>query len=349
MRFTLPKRLKAGDKVAIVSPSTGLSTIFPWVYQRGLQRLRDVFHLEPVEFPTALKNPEYLENNPQARADDINAAFQDESISAIIATIGGNDQIRILPYLDPKIITANPKPFLGYSDNTNLHLFLWNLGLISYYGGHIMGQFSMQGQMDDFTVNYLKSALFESSIGQIEDSIEWTDFDYEWADPKNLNMRRPQYKGIGWEWYNNKNSVIQGRLWGGCLETLALHFSVKKYLPSLEELSGAVLYLETSEEMPSMGFVYRFIASLGELGLLNKLKALLIAYPKGQFCGTYPPEGRESFIENQKVAIKKALKDYNSDLLTIFNLNFGHTDPQIIIPNGAMATIDCVQKTVFFD
>src|SRR5688572_14463660 len=130
----IPPRLNPGDKIAIVSPSAGLPHLFPWVYELGLKRLREIFKLEPVEFPTVRKSPEYLAKNPQARAEDINAAFSDPSIQAVIATVGGNDQIRMLPYLDTKVIASHPKAFMGYSDNTSLHLVLWNLGIVSYYG-----------------------------------------------------------------------------------------------------------------------------------------------------------------------------------------------------------------------
>ena len=184
MTFILPPRLKVGDKVAIVSPSAGLPAIFPCVYELGLKRLRDVFGLEPVEFPTARKDPNYLEKHPEARAEDINAAFADSSIKAIIATIGGNDQIRILPYLDTKTISSNPKSFLGYSDNTSIHLFLWNLGVISYYGGNLMTQFAMQGSMHDYTIRHLKKALFDNAIGDVHEAPQWTDYDLPWEDPK---------------------------------------------------------------------------------------------------------------------------------------------------------------------
>lgn len=135
MEFKRPPCLMPGDKVAIISPSSGLPHIFPWVYEQGLKRIVDVFQLEPIEYPSARQSSEYLSSNPRARAEDINNAFADPNIKAIIATIGGNDQIRILPYLNKDIISANPKIFMGYSDCTNLHLFLWNLGIVSYYGG----------------------------------------------------------------------------------------------------------------------------------------------------------------------------------------------------------------------
>lgn len=213
MNFQQPTRLKSGDKVAIVSPSAGLPYMFPWVYEQGLQRISEVFHLRPVEYPTARQSPEYLSKNPEARAEDINVAFADPSIKAIIATIGGNDQIRILPYLNKDIIAANPKIFMGYSDCTNLHLFLWNLGIISYYGGAVMTQFAMGGGMHEYTIDSIKRALFNPSMGEVRAAPEWSDADLDWAEPSNLHKKRPMYSSKGWEWYNNHNKVIQGQLW----------------------------------------------------------------------------------------------------------------------------------------
>lgn len=348
MSFKQPPRLQPGDKVAIVSPSAGLPFVFPWVYEQGLKRIKEVFQLEPIEFPTARQSPEFLSKNPQARAEDINAAFADPSIKAIITTIGGNDQIRILPYLNPEIISKNPKSVLGYSDCTNLHAFLWKLGIISYYGGAVMTQFAMGGGMHDYTVDYIKRALFAPAIGQIQAAPEWSDVDLDWADPQHLHQKRPAHKSEGWNWYNNHQSLITGRLWGGCLEILDLHLSVQRYLPSLEQFDDIVLFIETSEEMPSEGFVYRFIAALGELGILQKLKAILMAYPKAQFCGKKPPGGSEEFILSQQAAVKNALKDYQTNPLVVFNMNFGHTDPQMIIPNGGLVSMDGIQKTISF-
>lgn len=159
MNFQQPSPLKPGDKVAIISPSSGMPFVFPWVYEQGIERLRTIFQLEPIEFPTARQSPEYLSQNPQVRAGDINRAFADSSIKAIIATIGGNDQVRILPYIDKELLLANPKIFMGYSDNTNLHLFLWKLGIISYYGGGVMTQFAMGGGMQDYTIDSIRKAI----------------------------------------------------------------------------------------------------------------------------------------------------------------------------------------------
>lgn len=348
MTFRQPPSLKPNDKVAIVSPSSGMPFLFPWVYEQGLDCLKKVFQLDPIEFPTARESPEYLSQNPKARAEDINRAFADPSIKGIIATIGGLDQIRILPFLDKEIISSNPKVFMGYSDCTNLHLFLWNLGIVSYYGGAVMTQFGMGGGMDKYTIDSIQRTLFHPPMGKVYAATEYTDADWDWADATHLNKKRPMYPGAGWVWHNNNHQILEGRLWGGCLEVLSLHLSVRKYLPELSKLDGSILFIETSEEMPAAGFVYCFIAALAEIGLLKKFKAILMAYPKAQFCDREPPEGREAFIINQQKAVKDALKDYHSDIPVVFNMNFGHTDPQIIIPSGGMAKIDCASKTIEF-
>ncbi len=348
MKFQQPPRLEPGDRVAIVSPSSGLPHVFPWVYEQGLERVKTEFQLEPVEYATTRQSPEYLSNNPKARAEDINAAFADPSIKAIIATVGGNDQIRILPHLNKEVIAANPKIFMGYSDCTNLHLFLWNLGIISYYGGAIMTQFAMGGGMQSYTMHSIKQSLFNSSLGEVHPAPEWSDADLDWGDQKNLSKKRPMYKGEEWHWHHAPSGTIQGQLWGGCLEVLALHLSVKRYLPSIDQLENTILFIETSEEMPSEGFVYRFIASLAELGMLKKFKGILMAYPKAQFCSLQPPEGRKAFILNQQHAIKKALQDYQSNIPVVFNMNFGHTDPQLIIPCGGTVLIDGARRKIIF-
>ena len=54
MKFRQSAPLKPGDRVAIISPSSGMPFLFPWVYEQGIDRLKNIFILEPVEFSTAL-------------------------------------------------------------------------------------------------------------------------------------------------------------------------------------------------------------------------------------------------------------------------------------------------------
>ena len=113
-----PKKLRPGDKVATVSTSWGGPATFPHRYEAGKRQLQEAFGVTVVEMPHALHSAEWLERNPQARADDLMEAFRDPSIKAIFSTIGGDDSIRLLRYLDPEVMRSNPKIVMGYSDTT---------------------------------------------------------------------------------------------------------------------------------------------------------------------------------------------------------------------------------------
>src|ERR1700733_6535307 len=114
--FTYPEKPRRGDAVAVLSPSAGLPARFPLPYELGLTRMRDVFGLRPVEYPTT-RAPQA---SPAERAADIHAAFADPDIKAIVASIGGEDELKVLGHLDPDVLRAGPKPFFGFSDHTNL-------------------------------------------------------------------------------------------------------------------------------------------------------------------------------------------------------------------------------------
>src|SRR5687768_17901433 len=99
-----PKKLQAGDTVAAISLSWGGPGTIPHRYEAGKQQLQEEFGLNVIETTHALRDDIWLHNNPTARAEDLMSAFADPSIKAIISTIGGDDSIRILPYLDLAVI-----------------------------------------------------------------------------------------------------------------------------------------------------------------------------------------------------------------------------------------------------
>jgi len=109
VRAIRPPRLSAGDAVAVVSPSWGGPALYPHIFDAGLRVLREHFGLRVKEYPSARARPDYLRDNPRARADDLNAAFCDPEVHAIVASIGGDDSVRLLPYLDADALRANPK------------------------------------------------------------------------------------------------------------------------------------------------------------------------------------------------------------------------------------------------
>ena len=126
-----------GDRVAVLSPGPGCRRSSRRRIELGLRRLREEFGLAAGGVPD---DPAAWAPRPQARADDLHAAFADPSIRAVIAAIGGEDQIKVLRHLDPELLRANPKPFFGYSDNTNLLHYLWDLGIVGFHGGSVMVQ-----------------------------------------------------------------------------------------------------------------------------------------------------------------------------------------------------------------
>jgi muramoyltetrapeptide carboxypeptidase LdcA involved in peptidoglycan recycling len=341
--FAYPQKPRPGDKVAILSASSGLPGLFPAVFEQGLQRLRDVFQLVPVEYPTSRKMQAPLEE----RARDVHAAFADPEIKAIICSIGGDDQIKLLKYLDVDLIKTHPKSFFGYSDNTNLHVMLWNLGIVSYHGGSIMVEFGRGGAMHPYTVEYLKHALFEHGTFEITPAPEYTDEHVDWGNVEALRVQPVMFPNTVWQWLNAGN-VVEGITWGGNLEIIDWQLRANRYILPEETYRGKILYLETSEELPAAVYVYRVLMGMGERGLLQQFAALLVARPKAwSFESPHDAEEKARYIREQEEAVRAALAEYHPRVMTVFKVDFGHTDPQCVIPNGGWIRVDGVEKRIF--
>ncbi|MEV8373724.1 S66 peptidase family protein [Kribbella sp. NPDC056861] len=333
------RKVVAGDRVAVVSPSGGLAEIFPGPYELGLERLRG-FGLEPVEYPTTRK----LGSTPQERAADLHAAWSDPSIRAVIASIGGEDQITVLKHLDPEVFRGDPKPFFGYSDNTNLLNFLYSLGIPAYHGGSVMVQFGRGGAMHPASEKSLRAALFESGDFELS-ADDWTDHDRDWADLSTLESEPELFPATGWSWHGSQEPV-SGRLWGGCLEILEWQLAANRWMLPVEEYSG-VLFLETSEELPSADDVYRMLRNFGERGLLARFDAVLWARPKSWSLDRHStPEESAAFVEAQYAAARRALAEYRPKALLVTGLDIGHTDPQLVLPYGGIATVTPATQSI---
>lgn len=338
----LPKP-RPGDTVAILSPSAGLPAIFPAVYELGLERLRDRFGLVPKEFPTTRAMEASLED----RARDIMGAFEDSTCKAIISTTGGSDQIQLLRYLDIERLSRHPKPFFGYSDNTNLQLLLWSVGVRSFNGVSVMGQLAMQGGMHGYTEQYLRTALFENGEFEIVPSDRFTDHDHPWDDLTKLDEPRPLESNEGWYW--DGAGQVMGRLWGGCYEILDWHLRIGRWIPEPEGLTDTILCVETSEELPAAVSVSRFFIALGERGWLDRFAAVLVGRPKAQSLEQpRSPADRAAFRADQREAIVRAVRQY-SQIPLVMNMDFGHTDPHFPVPLGSMARIDSDAQKIWMD
>lgn len=187
-----PRRLQQGDTVAAISLSWGGPGTFPHRYAAGKRQFEAAFGVRVVETRHALREPEWIARNPRARADDLMEAFADTSIDGIIATIGGDDAIRVVPFVDLSVIRAHPKVFLGYSDTTIAHLLCLKAGLVSFYGPSFMAGFAENGGLFPYMEDSVRRTLFSTApVGVIEPNRDgWTVERLEWADPANQSRRR---------------------------------------------------------------------------------------------------------------------------------------------------------------
>ena len=337
-------KLSKGDKVAVLSPSFAAPGMFPAVYELGLERLRTIFELEPVEYPTTRK----LGASGGERAADLVAAFTDSDIKAVIATIGGDNQVTYIKHLPPEPFRENPKPFFGYSDNSHFCNFLFLQGIASYYGGSIMTQYAMQGEMDAYTIEYIKYALFDHGEKELVASETYTDQGHDWHDESLLHTPRPHWKNEGYVWDGEQSA--SGILWGGCIESIDEMLRHDTPIPTLEQFSTIVLMLETSEEIPSASYVSRVMRAFGERGILECVQGVLVGRPKAwEFDTPHTPAQKATYTKQQQESILKTVRHYNSVIPVVQNMNFGHTDPQIPMPYGGEMRIDVHERKIFAD
>lgn len=135
--FARPRALRAGARVALVAPA---GPVDEDRIAASAARCR-VFGLEPVVFPAAGARYRYMAGEDPVRLADLQAAFDDPSIDAVWALRGGYGTLRILDALDLRRQLADPIPFIGFSDNTSIHVRHAALGLVSFHGPHPGGDF----------------------------------------------------------------------------------------------------------------------------------------------------------------------------------------------------------------
>lgn len=336
MKFIKPTKLKKSDIVAIVSTSWGGPSVFPHIYESGLLALEKL-GLKIKEFPSARKDADFIYNNPEFRAKDINDAFADSEVKAIIASIGGDDSVRILPYLDTKTILENSKILMGYSDTSTLTTYLNQLGLVTFNSPSIMAGFSQWDYLESKFQKHISDFLF----GNIEETI-YPTFDFyangypDWSDKNNVGKIKETFKNDGCHWLQGK-LVISGELYGGCIEVLEFMKSTD-FWPKNDFWNGKMFFLETSECKPSIDQVKWMLRNYGIQGIFNKISALMIGRARD-----YTDEEKKELDEAIVQVVKGEFR--NDKLCIVSNMDFGHTDPQWILPLGIKAELDPIKQT----
>ena len=346
-----PKSLAKGDKVAIVSMSSGMlgEDFAKHELDLGLKRIKE-FGLVPVVMPNALKGIEYLKNHPEDRAQDLKDAFYDTSIKGIICAIGGDDSYKTLPYLlgDDDFIKAvqnNPKLFTGFSDTTINHLMFYKLGMATFYGPNFVCDLA---ELDKEMLPYTKKAFLKYFENRNEDFIESSNVWYEERTDFSIDAigtsRVEHVEEKGYEVLQGKGKFC-GRLLGGCLESLYDILTNTRYddekdicekyglFPALDEWKNKILFIETCEEKPRPEELEKELIVLKSTGIFDVISGIIVGKPQD-----------EQYYEEYKEIYYKIIE--NKDLPILFNINFGHAQPRCVIPYGIQAEVDLDAKVI---
>jgi muramoyltetrapeptide carboxypeptidase len=134
-----PRRLRPGDRIAIVAPASPFSSD---EFLDGVAEIRRL-GFEPSYEPTVFERCGYTAGEPAVRAAAFRAALSDPAVAAIVGARGGYGSVHLLPHLEASMVAAARKPVVGYSDLTSLLAFVsCTCGLACFHGPTVAGRLS---------------------------------------------------------------------------------------------------------------------------------------------------------------------------------------------------------------
>lgn len=298
--------LKPGDLVAVVSPS---GPARPDRVASGISLLRS-WGLRPVPAPHAFDEHGYLAGTDADRIADLNQAFADPQVRAVVVTRGGYGAQRIVDRLDLAPLQHDPKPVVGFSDLTALHLALWRrLRLASLYGPGAAWHTERTGEVS-------AQSLHDALMG-VEPIVVKQDS----AAPTAPASRLGGTSGLPVN--------VTGRLLGGNLCLLAATLGTADF----PDLTGAILLLEEVAEPPYK--VDRMLTQLRRARALDGLAGVAI----GQFVRC---------ADERTTDIADVLGERLGELgvPVLGGLPIGHGNSQITVPLGVPAALDVLAGTL---
>jgi muramoyltetrapeptide carboxypeptidase LdcA involved in peptidoglycan recycling len=330
------RRLRDGSRIAVVAPSWGGPSVFPAVFDLGLTNLRRM-GLIPVEFPTARMKNDDLRKNPRLRAEDLHRSFLDPHIDGVIAAIGGDDSVRLLEFLRPEVFRENPKFIMGYSDSTTFLNFIADAGVVTFYGPTVMSGLAQWQFFPPEIQEHFFEMVFRGGTPAWGSNHVFSEGYPDWSDTSRIGQLNPPQQTDGWHWLCGTSNVVrEGVLWGGCMEVLEM-MKGTRFWPST--WSDKILFLETSESVPSPTAVSYWLRNYGVQGVFSQIKALLIARARG-----YSVEQK---AELEEIVERVVREEFGvDDLLIVTNMDFGHTEPQWVMPIGGKIRLDPTMKTM---
>src|SRR5690606_18192421 len=156
MMLQRPPRLRPGARVALIAPA---GPVDDERIERAITNCERL-GLEPVLAAAARERADYLAGSDALRARDLRDALTDPAIDAVWAIRGGYGTMRTLAEL--RQLPQHPvKPYIGFSDNTAVHLALLRSGVVSFHGPHAGGEFP------EFTEAAMRRVLFDAATGPL--------------------------------------------------------------------------------------------------------------------------------------------------------------------------------------
>ncbi len=318
MQKIIPEKLKKGDKIMIVAPSTGLKLIAGECRERAEKRFREMGLV--LEFAPNTKDENWNElgtGSVKQRADDIMTAFKDKSVKAIFTVLGGFNSNQILAHLDYDVIKANPKIICGFSDITAvLAAIQAKTGLETYYGPHYSSVGMKLGC--EYTLDHLQKMLFADAPVEVKPSAEWSD------DPWYIDQDKREFIQNKGYWVLHEGKA-EGKIVGGNLCTFNLLLGTDMR-PAFEK--DTILMIEDDAESYPAAFD-RNLQALCHQPDFKNVKGLVIGrFQKGSNMSREMLE----FIINNKPELK--------DIPVLANVDYGHTTPILTIPLGGHAIMN---------
>ena len=337
-------------KIAIVSLSSGIlgEEFAKHEVEIGIKRLEE-YGLEIKMMSHAQSGIEYVKNHPKERAEDLLAAFADDSIDMIMTAIGGDDTYRLLPFLfdnDELKKVINKKIFLGFSDTTINHLMLHKAGLNTFYGQAFLPDIcEFEPNMLPYSAKFFEELIHTGRISEIRPSDIWYEERDDWS-PAAIGTLKVKHENQGFQLLQG-NSVFEGEILGGCLESIYDLFDGSRYsdsvklcekyglFPDLIDWKGKILLLETSEEQPIPELYREMLIVLKNTGVFDVVSGVLCGKPMD-----------ELYFEEYKKIIVEVID--NPNLPIVANINVGHATPRCIIPFGVNAVVDANNQVIRF-
>lgn len=301
-----PKRLKAGQTVALIAPSSGLSKD---QLDRAAENMTSL-GLVPRFGKYAAAANGFLAGTDAQRVEDLHWAFADKSIDAVWCLRGGYGLTRILPDINYDLIGKNPKLVIGFSDITALLVAVHQkTGLVTIHAP------ASASTMSDYAKEHLRATLFDAAATH---SMA--------IAPDNTASTDPFFKTEVF-----KPGVARGPLVGGNLSLIAAMAGTPF---ALKNIKGKILFLEDVGEKPYR--VDRMLTQLKQSLDLRQLAGIAL----GIFTDCAGPEGSPTVMD----VCRERLGGLG--IPVVYGLSFGHIRDQMTVPLGVRAQLDADRATV---